>query len=333
MLASDAINGPFNSLAKKEGSFYQDFVFKDSELLLRYGHGILWEISDHRTERSLVAHANSYKRTKYKDCRNKMGVLFDKDGNIQFEGAWLDDRREGEGVYYFRRDKSSPIDMIIRGFWVKDELVFGNYRTENGNFYVGEMKQENGHSAPIPEGSGEVSYANGDYFIGKWKNSEPIYGKMIYNATGDIFDGEWKNGMFSGFGVMMCSNGNRYEGMWERGVPHGTGRALFKCFILNYSDDYELEENSEEKLGDNEDTISKAKHVIHYTGQFIGEFRNGERNGQGHMVLNNKDEYYGQWEADLPHGPGIYLRASDGSEFFGQWDRGVMINNSEKKCV
>ena len=44
--------------------------------------------------------------------------------------------------------------------------------------------------------------------------------------------------------------------------------------------------------------------------QFIGEFRNGKRDGEGLFTFANQDIYSGQWKGGKKHGKGTY-RFSD----------------------
>ncbi len=81
---------------------------------------------------------------------------------------------------------------------------------------------------------------------------------------------------------------------------------------------------------------------------FLGEFLNGKRHGDGLFTYSNKDIYSGQWKNGKKHGNGTYIFAKKGGDmkvlhFFkkvihfqlkGRWDEGqlqcgkwIMFNN------
>lgn len=56
--------------------------------------------------------------------------------------------------------------------------------------------------------------------------------------------------------------------------------------------------------------------------KYVGEFRDGRRNGRGTIILPNGDRYDGQWKDDHLHGRGTYT-FSDGRKYVGEFLRSV----------
>ena len=52
--------------------------------------------------------------------------------------------------------------------------------------------------------------------------------------------------------------------------------------------------------------------------KYIGEIKNGLKNGKGTMYYNNKDKYEGEWKNDKMEGTGTYTFHIDGSEYKGE---------------
>ena len=74
------------------------------------------------------------------DLRNGKGILYYSNGNIQYEGDWINDNAEGNGKY----------------IW------------ENGQYYIGQYK--NG----LKHGKGTIFYSNGNIkYEGDWINDKP----------------------------------------------------------------------------------------------------------------------------------------------------------------
>ena len=55
--------------------------------------------------------------------------------------------------------------------------------------------------------------------------------------------------------------------------------------------------------------------------RYEGRWLKGKQHGEGTYFFSNKDRYEGKWEAGQKHGKGIYF-FSDGDSFMGQWKDG-----------
>jgi TonB family protein len=57
--------------------------------------------------------------------------------------------------------------------------------------------------------------------------------------------------------------------------------------------------------------------------KYVGEFKDGQRNGQGTLIFANGGKFVGEWLDGLRHGPGIEYGADDTIITSGRWDQGI----------
>ena len=57
--------------------------------------------------------------------------------------------------------------------------------------------------------------------------------------------------------------------------------------------------------------------------QYIGEFKDGKKHGQGTLTYANLDNYVGEYKDDKIHGQGIYTLAN-GDKYVGEWKDNMM---------
>lgn len=91
---------------------------------------------------------------------------------------------------------------------VRWDNCFGTYTHADGDKYVGEWKNDNKH------GQGTYTFANGNKYVGEWKDDK-IHGQGTYTYTsGDKYVGAFKNGLRNGQGTYTFANGERYVGFF-----------------------------------------------------------------------------------------------------------------------
>ena len=124
---------------------------------------------------------------------------------------------------------------------------------------------------------GTYTNANGNKYVGEWKDDK-WHGQGIRNlADGDKYVGEFKNGKKHGQGVYTYVNGNKYVGKFENDKRHGQG-------ILTYAN------------GD----------------KYVGEFKKRKANGQGTFTFVNGKKWVGEWENNKLNGYALQYN-KDGS--------------------
>ena len=113
---------------------------------------------------------------------NGKGIKYYKNGNILYEGDFINGKFEGNG-----------------------KLIY-----DNGNYFIGQFK--NG----LRNGKGTIYYSNGNImYDGDWINNKAEGNGKYICENGEYYIGQWKNGLRNGKGTMYYSNGNiKYDGDW-----------------------------------------------------------------------------------------------------------------------
>ena len=89
--------------------------------------------------------------------------------------------------------------------------------TAEGDIYVGEFKNGELH------GQGTYVGAGGDEYVGEFKNGE-LHGQGTYTyASGNKYVGEYKDGKIHGQGTYTHANGDKYVGEFKDAKRHGPG--------------------------------------------------------------------------------------------------------------
>ena len=68
--------------------------------------------------------------------------------------------------------------------------------------------------------------------------------------------------------------------------------------------------------------------IIFSNGEYIGEFKNGKRDGKGKITLYDGEVYEGNWKDDMKHGAGV-LTTADGKKYEGEWLEDKYIEDSK----
>ena len=235
--------------------------------------------------------------SKLPDCKsssthkhNCIGTLTFASGN-KYVGEFKNNKRHGQGTYIYAGG------AIESGIWENGKLLdvdvsklpdckssstyrhncFGTYTHADGDKYVGEFKDNKGH------GQGAYNYVNGDKFVGEYKDGKR-HGQGAYTfASGNKFVGEWKNGKRHGQGAYTFASGDKYVGEWKNGKRHGQGTYTY---------------------------ASGSK--------YVGEFKNNEYNGQGTFTFASGNKYAGEFKSDKRHGQGTYTYV-DGAKYVGEF--------------
>ncbi|MBO6140283.1 MAG: hypothetical protein J6O40_00685 [Ruminococcus sp.] len=93
----------------------------------------------------------------------------------------------------------------------------GVMQYNNGAVYEGEFK--NG----IRFGAGAFRSAEGDEYVGSFRNDIPEgYGRASF-CDGRSYEGEWRHGEINGKGIFTEPNGDSYEGFFKEGIKEGEG--------------------------------------------------------------------------------------------------------------
>ena len=113
------------------------------------------------------------------------GKLYYKNGNIKYEGEFVDGKKEGNGKYIY----------------------------ENGKYYSGQWLNDYRH------GKGILFYKNDNIkYDGEFANDKFEGKGKLYYKNGKIrYEGEFVNNKFEGKGKYIYESGNYYDGQWLNG--------------------------------------------------------------------------------------------------------------------
>lgn len=162
-------------------------------------------------------------------------------------------------------------------------------------------------------GSGRMTFSNGDKFEGDFKNGQPTYGKVTL-TNGDEYFGELKNNLFDGAGSFTKKMGEGLyirEGLYKNGQLNGRG-------MITLPDGNKYQGNF---------VNGKLEGKGTYTfkgGVYEGEFKNNMQNGHGVTTYESGDVYIGEWNNDKGIGEVIIIRAN-GTKVKGNWENGKIM--------
>ena len=258
--------------------------------------------------------------SKLPDCKsssthkhNCIGTLTFASGN-KYVGEFKNNKRHGQGTYIYAGG------AIESGIWENGKLLdvdvsklpdckssstyrhncFGTYTHADGDKYVGEFKDNKGH------GQGAYNYVNGDKFVGEYKDGKR-HGQGAYTfASGNKFVGEWKNGKRHGQGAYTFASGDKYVGEWKNGKRHGQGTYTYA--------------SGSKYVGEFKNNKRHGQGTYTYVGgdKYVGEYKNGKWNGQGTYTYASGDKYVGELKDGNYNGQGTYTFAS-GSKYVGEF--------------
>ena len=194
--------------------------------------------------------------------------------------------------------------------------VHGTFTDEDGNTYIGELKDG------TPHGRGTYAFTTGAKYTGELK-MDTLHGQgTLFYADGSKYAGEWSNNNIHGQGSYEYSDGSKYIGQWRDNKKNGQGTWTF-----DNGDKYdgEFKNNLEHGQG----TFTSANGY-----KYVGEFKDGYRHGQGTETFDNLSKfagykYVGEFKDGHYNGQGIYS-ASNGSIREGTWVEGTLRSGKFK---
>lgn len=236
--------------------------------------------------------------------RNNRGALYSLDNKFKiYDGNWKDDKPSGFGVRQFKSGDQHR----------------GNY----------EFGLRNGH--------GLYLWQNGDRYVGGWQNNE-MHGEGTFKwVCGDTYVGSWCNGLMEGRGSKVQSDGSIVQGTFRKGKVHGQAEKSYPngdCYRGEYEDDQRHGHGLYIWRDDSEYEGSWVRDEMHGVGcraarsaqtagerararllgvavsaedpvaHYRGEFRHGQRCGQGRAVYWDERTYCGGWRNDKMDGWG-----------------------------
>ena len=215
----------------------------------------------------------------------------------------------------------------------------------DGTKYTGTMK--NGEIT----GEGTYYFSNGSTYTGGVLNGLR-HGKGVFKSLDDIiYEGEWKNGLKHGKGKIK-QEGMELDGEWEEGVLKGKCRIKWKSgnvFEGELDDNkmcgngYMIWFNKLEKYSGHWDNNLQNGFGVHiwydikqemkyFRDRYIGEWKDGKREGYGKFFYSNGSIYEGYWKNNKKEGFGIFT-FQDRTKYIGNFKDDIMIDNLSKEQI
>ena len=149
----------------------------------------------------------------------------------------------------------------------------------------------------------------------------------MFYRDGVTFEGEWSNDTRkAGEGVMVWPNGDVYHGHFSAwGLYNGTGNRSSLDTKMESGGHHQkhLQRTPPHSLcgwlaagcG-----VPLAGRLVRGGSgdEYVGDFKDGNKHGQGSMTYGSGDKYDGQWVKGTKTGKGTYLFA-DGNRYSGMW--------------
>ena len=208
-----------------------------------------------------------------------------------------------------------------------------------GNRYEGDVRNQDFN------GTGTLSYGNGDKYVGQWKDGLRDGQGTFFKSDGTILNGVWKddtlyqaqkytntnpnttkvrrypdcNGVFTGpcyFEGTVLRGGkpsiDRYEGDVLNSKWNGIGTFYFL-------EEGELKGNRYEGSFVNGQKEGKGTYYWANGDQYVGEFKNEKFEGFGTKTYANKNLYIGDWKNNVIEGQGTFTYFVEGDKYAGSW--------------
>lgn len=198
----------------------------------------------------------------------------------------------------------------------------------------------------VIENAVKVEFANGSVYEGRMQGLQMSgKGRYTWGAGEDgnsVYEGDFVNDAFTGTGSQYYSDGAIYIGSFADGKKQGTG-----VFIWNDCDTDNLAQYSYATLsaaceqlttesvkslpmgtwyvGNFKEGKKEGYGTYHYDSNdvYCGLFSDDLKNGKGKFFYSNGDIYDGDYVADERSGKGIYLW-SDGKKYEGDFSKNAM---------
>ena len=300
---------------------------------------------------------NYYKGEEKDGIRHGKGILYYKNGNIFYEGDWVDDSPEGNGKlieengnYYIGQFKkglrhgkgkmyNKNGELTYEGDYVNDiEEGYGKKIIPSGSYYIGQFKQgkRNGKGAMYKkngeltyegefvdnaaEGHGKIIHDDGSYYIGQFKEGKRHGKGAFYLKNGNpIYEGDYVNHLPEGNGKYYEEDGSYIIGQFKKGAINGKAVKYHKDGRVIYDGDYV-----------NNQPEGNGKYIYETGDYFVGQLKNGMRHGKGKcFTKNGKLVYDGDFADDEMEGNGT-LYYDDGSYYVGPFKKGQRDGNGKE---
>ncbi|KAM5213697.1 radial spoke head 10 homolog B isoform 4-T7 [Hipposideros larvatus] len=233
----------------------------------------------------------------------KVHGLYEGDGFAVFQGGCTYRGMFSEGLMHGQGTYIWADGLKYEGDFVKNvPMNHGTYTWPDGSTYEGEVI--NG----MRTGFGMFKCSTQPVsYIGHWCHGKRHgKGSIYYNQEGTSwYEGDWVHNIKEGWGIRCYKSGNIYEGQWANNVRHGEGRMRW----LTTNEEYTGQWGKGIQNGFGTHTwflkrIPNSQYPLR--NEYIGDFVNGYRHGNGKFYYASGAIYEGEWVSNKKHGMAEY---------------------------
>mgnify|MGYP000390506158 FL=1 len=263
---------------------------------------------------------------------NGYQVFRTRNGNV-IEGEFKDGALDGYGKIYSVDEKIK----IFGEFKDGKQNGFGIEIIPKTHKYSGEFKDGKRH------GKGTFETNSGTTFQGEFSQGKLIGYAIISFYNGGEYHGECEGFVKSGKGRLSLPKGVVFEGIWIKnriikGITFAEGSGCIYTGTFSYEksnvplphgDGVVEWENGEKIEAKWEHGLIFYGNYIHPDGtNYIGEYKDKRRHGNGTMIYPDGQKYSGEWKKNKRHGNGI-LTKLDGTTLAGEWKDDELIKSKK----
>lgn len=238
-------------------------------------------------------HMKCYEGSYKRGLRNGIGKEYNENGELLFEGCYLDNQRYGKGILYTKEGR------------LEGNLVNGEFDGE-----VKEYSKNHILKSVINNDYG-IFYTDEGYLLyeGGVLNHQYYSHGILYYPGGHIhYDGEFLNGLFHGYGQLYTKEGDlNYIGEFKNGLKDGNGKDYSNSLFLQYVGEF--------KKGKRH---GNGKYFMNEGHYYDGMFNEGKITGKGKMVWTSSCTYEGDFVDGKKEGHGVFTW-SDNQVYDGNW--------------
>ncbi|XP_042542674.1 radial spoke head 10 homolog B-like [Dipodomys spectabilis] len=243
----------------------------------------------------------------------KIRGLYEGEGFAEFQGGATYRGMFSEGLMHGPGTYIWADGVKYEGDFVKNiPMNHGTYTWLDGSTYEGEVI--NG----IRNGFGIFKFSKKPVsYMGYWCDGKKHgKGTVYYNQEGTSwYEGDWVYNVKKGWGIRRYKSGNIYEGQWDDNLRHGEGRMRWLTTNEEYMGHWDRGvQNGFGKYTWFQKRIPNSQYTMR--NEYIGEFVDGCRHGQGKFYYASGAIFEGEWICNKKHGAGK-LTLKNGHVFEG----------------
>lgn len=220
-------------------------------------------------------------------------------------------------IYLDRHEYVQPTTDSPEDYWIVKQNDGALYKGMSKQYTYGSGRR--GHTERQKEGFGMQQFANGDYYIGMWKEGTYTFGLYVWNDSNKSayfgafhWNEETGNYEITGRGVYFYNNGYTFDGTFKKGTEEGWGHAyypdgvrVYACFKQGKRTEYHDPLREYQYIGwfNANDTTGYGRYYYPQGGFYQGWFKHGKFNGPGRLAdAENRTVARRNWNMAEPRG-------------------------------